>query len=324
MPSRPQKPHGMRIEPPPSVPSASGTMPAASAAALPPLEPPARALEVPRVARDAGQRAVGDALPAELGRRRLAEQHGAVRAQRGDGGRVVVPRAGGIDRARAAQRRPAAGEEDVLDRRRARRRARRPARRGASAPPRRAASASARSASTRQKALSAGSSRSMRVERGPGRPRPATARRRGSRRAARWRCAAAGSSRAASAGSGARSRRAGSRRGSAAGARVKASPSPATTSSSSSRLRPSHGPADVAAERREDQPHLGQQLVEEVVEPRVAQQAHELAVELQVAGQHALDVAGRGRALRVASSAAGAAPPRPRRASGAPRPPPTR
>jgi hypothetical protein len=40
-PGRPQKPDGMRMEPPPSVPSASGTMPVPSAAALPPLEPPA-------------------------------------------------------------------------------------------------------------------------------------------------------------------------------------------------------------------------------------------------------------------------------------------
>src|SRR4051795_10751491 len=37
----PQKPAGMRIEPPPSVPVASGPMPAATAAAAPPLDPPA-------------------------------------------------------------------------------------------------------------------------------------------------------------------------------------------------------------------------------------------------------------------------------------------
>src|ERR687891_1386638 len=40
-PTTPQKAAGMRIEPPPSVPTASGTIPAASAAPLPPLEPPA-------------------------------------------------------------------------------------------------------------------------------------------------------------------------------------------------------------------------------------------------------------------------------------------
>ena len=40
-PTTPQAAAGMRIDPPVSVPSASGTMPAARAAALPLLEPPA-------------------------------------------------------------------------------------------------------------------------------------------------------------------------------------------------------------------------------------------------------------------------------------------
>src|SRR5690606_25561615 len=40
-PKRPQQLAGMRIEPPPSVACATGTMPAATAAAAPPLEPPA-------------------------------------------------------------------------------------------------------------------------------------------------------------------------------------------------------------------------------------------------------------------------------------------
>src|SRR5918912_557843 len=39
-PATPQNDAGMRIEPPPSVPSAPGTMPAATAAPDPPLEPP--------------------------------------------------------------------------------------------------------------------------------------------------------------------------------------------------------------------------------------------------------------------------------------------
>ena len=38
------------MEPPPSVPWAAGTMPAATAAAAPPLEPPGTALEVPGIA----------------------------------------------------------------------------------------------------------------------------------------------------------------------------------------------------------------------------------------------------------------------------------
>src|SRR5215475_8621956 len=40
MPARPVKLHGMRIEPPPSVPSATGVMPAATEDAAPALEPP--------------------------------------------------------------------------------------------------------------------------------------------------------------------------------------------------------------------------------------------------------------------------------------------
>src|SRR5262245_8425080 len=43
-PKRPQQDAGIRIEPPPSVPWAIGTMPAATAAAEPPLEPPALCL----------------------------------------------------------------------------------------------------------------------------------------------------------------------------------------------------------------------------------------------------------------------------------------
>jgi hypothetical protein len=39
-PNSPQLEAGIRTEPPPSLPWASGTMPAATAAPLPPLEPP--------------------------------------------------------------------------------------------------------------------------------------------------------------------------------------------------------------------------------------------------------------------------------------------
>ena len=40
MPKRPQQEAGIRIQPPPSPPLATGTMPLATAAAEPPLEPP--------------------------------------------------------------------------------------------------------------------------------------------------------------------------------------------------------------------------------------------------------------------------------------------
>ena len=39
-PTRPQKPAGVRVDPPPSLEVANGTSPAATAAAEPPLEPP--------------------------------------------------------------------------------------------------------------------------------------------------------------------------------------------------------------------------------------------------------------------------------------------
>src|SRR5262249_53877921 len=39
-PNRPVNAHGMRIDPPPSVPTVSGPIPAATAAALPPHDPP--------------------------------------------------------------------------------------------------------------------------------------------------------------------------------------------------------------------------------------------------------------------------------------------
>src|ERR1700716_2035454 len=39
-PTRPQQLAGMRIEPPPSLPCATGTIPVATATAEPPLEPP--------------------------------------------------------------------------------------------------------------------------------------------------------------------------------------------------------------------------------------------------------------------------------------------
>ena len=41
MPTRPLMLAGMRIDPPPSLPCANGTNPAATATAAPPLEPPA-------------------------------------------------------------------------------------------------------------------------------------------------------------------------------------------------------------------------------------------------------------------------------------------
>ena len=71
----------MRIEPPPSLPWASGTMPAATAAAAPPEEPPgvrsvSHGLRVgPEAAR------LGDRQDPELGQVGLADDHEAGLAQ---------------------------------------------------------------------------------------------------------------------------------------------------------------------------------------------------------------------------------------------------
>ncbi len=54
-PKSPQFAAGMRIEPPPSLACAAGTMPAATAAAAPPEEPPVECLEMPRIATSASQ-----------------------------------------------------------------------------------------------------------------------------------------------------------------------------------------------------------------------------------------------------------------------------
>ncbi len=134
----------------------------ATAAAAPPDDPPGVICRIPRIARDSRQQIVGRALDAEFGRVRLAEQHRARFAQARRGGRIDVPRLLRIDGARAAQRRPAARQDQVLDRHRhaveeVLRRLLPPARL------RRPALASAASASTTQNALSIGSRSAMRA-----------------------------------------------------------------------------------------------------------------------------------------------------------------
>ena len=114
-PTNPVNAQGMRIEPPPSVPSVNGPMPAATAAAPPPDEPPGvfavfhglrvmpvRGLSVTPFQPNSGV-VFFPTRTAPLSRRRAtagaSSFHGPV----------------GIDGFRAAQRRPALGEEDVLD-----------------------------------------------------------------------------------------------------------------------------------------------------------------------------------------------------------------
>ena len=76
-PVTPQQAAGIRIEPPESVPSAASARPAASAAAEPPLEPPAIAARVARVRHRAevlvlGGRAVGELVQVGLADVRVA------------------------------------------------------------------------------------------------------------------------------------------------------------------------------------------------------------------------------------------------------------
>ena len=72
-PTSPQQAAGMRIEPPPSLPWASGTIPAATAAAEPPEEPPGRARRVPRVAGRARVARLGGRQDPELRQVRHAD-----------------------------------------------------------------------------------------------------------------------------------------------------------------------------------------------------------------------------------------------------------
>ena len=117
---------------------------------------------VPRVAGDPGERRVRDALPAQLRRRGLADEHARRARAPGPPTARRRPRGAGVDGERAAQCRPAAGEQQVLDRRPARRPAPRrlPAR--ASGSSEAGADRERVAASTRQNALTRGSSRSIR------------------------------------------------------------------------------------------------------------------------------------------------------------------
>ena len=138
IPDTPANAHGMRIEPPPSVPTASWPRPAASCADAPPLEPPGvrsrfhglRVMPVSALSVTPFQPYSGvQVLPSSTAPA-LAQARGR--------GRVVVPRAGRVDRLRAAQRRPALREHEILDRGRHAVDRRRRARPSPSAPPTRA------------------------------------------------------------------------------------------------------------------------------------------------------------------------------------------
>ena len=89
-PTSPQHDAGIRIEPPPSLPCATGTIPAATAAAAPPLDPPGVRSSVPRVARRAEPPRLGRRQDAHLGHRGLADDHEPGLAQAAHEERVVA------------------------------------------------------------------------------------------------------------------------------------------------------------------------------------------------------------------------------------------
>ena len=82
-PTTPHHAAGSRIEPPMSLACATGTSPAATAAAAPPLDPAVERSGVPRVAARAEGDRLGGRLAAELGQRRLADGDDAGGAEAG-------------------------------------------------------------------------------------------------------------------------------------------------------------------------------------------------------------------------------------------------
>ena len=186
-PTTPLHAAGMRTEPPMSLPSASGTQPDATAAALPPEEPPgvrSRACGL-RVVPHSGL-SVCERV-GELRRRRLADDDRAGPAQRGDHVGVAVGHPV-LERVRAERRAVAGDRRGVLD---GDRHAVQHAELVAAGNGRRRPRAAARIASSSQiavKQLSAGCTSSARAS-ARRRRRPATARRPRSRRPARGRSA---------------------------------------------------------------------------------------------------------------------------------------
>ena len=148
----PQHDAGQRIEPPVSVPGAAATMPAASAAAEPPLEPPGTRVGIVRVPARAEVRVLVGRPPRQLVGGELGDGHRAGGREPGDDVGVAVGDVVAEERA-AVGRRDAARVDQVLPPDRARR----PAARGSTSPrraPRRPPPprAGARSSVTRQTA----------------------------------------------------------------------------------------------------------------------------------------------------------------------------
>ncbi len=115
MPNTPLNAAGMRIEPPPSVPIEIGLVPVATAADAPPLEPPAvfvvsqglRVTPVSGLSVTPFQPSSGVVV--------LPTSTALCSRSRATAGASTSHACFGLDRVRAAQGRPAAAEQDVLD-----------------------------------------------------------------------------------------------------------------------------------------------------------------------------------------------------------------
>src|SRR4029077_19141131 len=106
----------MRIEPPASVPTASGQIPVSSATALPPLLPPGVRCKFHglRVTPESGESVSGFQPNSAIRRRGLAEKGRARRAQALYRRGILDPSLVRIDRLRADKARPAAPPQRVL------------------------------------------------------------------------------------------------------------------------------------------------------------------------------------------------------------------
>ena len=113
-PKQPVKAAGMRIEPPPSVPSCKAPMPSTVGRDRARRGSARRHARVPRIAREAGERAVAGGLPAVFGHRRLAEHDRAVLLQARHGRRIEGLRIGAGE-LRAEACRHARDRDVVLD-----------------------------------------------------------------------------------------------------------------------------------------------------------------------------------------------------------------
>ena len=113
-PMTPQNAAGMRSDPPRSVPSASAIMPVASAAAPPPVDPPADFVVIPRISRASEYVVERVGAGRELRAVRLAENDRARLAKPADDERIFLRHVVCVDR-RAERRAQPRDGRDVLD-----------------------------------------------------------------------------------------------------------------------------------------------------------------------------------------------------------------